>query len=94
MNITLRVTRNGETYDVTTNLMVTVLWERKFKARASDLATGVSMEALAYMAFEASKMNSIVTPVAFDDFLKSVENLEVVDNEPANPTQPAVIAGN
>jgi hypothetical protein len=94
MNITLRVTRNGETYDVTTNLMVTVLWERKFKARASDLATGVSMEALAYMAFEASKMNSIVTPVAFDDFIKSVENLEVVDNEPANPTQPAVTAGN
>jgi hypothetical protein len=74
--------------------MVTVLWERKFKARASDLATGVSMEALAYMAFEASKMNSIVTPVAFDDFLRSVENLEVVDNEPANPTQPAVTAGN
>lgn len=94
MNLTLRVTRNGETYDVTTNLMVTVLWERKFKARASDLATGVSMEALAYMAFEASKMNSIVVPVAFDDFLRSVENLEVVDNEPANPTQPAVIAGN
>jgi hypothetical protein len=94
MNLTLRVTRNGETYDVTTNLMVTVLWERKFKARASDLATGVSMEALAYMAFEASKMNSIVTPVAFDDFLRSVENLEVVDNEPANPTQPAVTAGN
>ena len=94
MNITLRVTRNGETYDVTTNLMVTVLWERKFKARASDLATVVSMEALAYMAFEASKMNSIVTPVAFDDFLKSVENLEVVDNEPANPTQPAPTAGN
>jgi hypothetical protein len=93
MNLTLRVTRNGETYDVTTNLMVTVLWERKFKARASDLATGVSMEALAYMAFEASKMNSIVVPVAFDDFLRSVENLEVVDNEPANPTQPAVTAG-
>lgn len=93
MNLTLRVTRNGETYDVTTNLMVTVLWERKFKARASDLATGVSMEALAYMAFEASKMNAIVVPVAFDDFLRSVENLEVVDNEPANPTQPAVTAG-
>jgi hypothetical protein len=94
MNLTLRVTRNGETYDVSTNLMVTVLWERKFKARASDLATGVSMEALAYMAYEASKMNGVTVPVAFDDFVKSVENLEVVDNEPANPTQPAVIAGN
>lgn len=94
MNLTLRVTRNGETYDVTTNLMVTVLWERKFKARASDLATGVSMEALAYMAYEASKMNSVTVPVSFDDFVRSVENLEVVDNEPGNPTQPAVIAGN
>jgi hypothetical protein len=46
------------------------------------------------MAFEASKMNSITVPVAFDDFLKSVENLELVDNEPANPTQPAHTAGN
>lgn len=93
MNLTIRVTRNGETYDVTTNLMVTVLWERKYKSRASDLATGVSMETLAYMAYEASKMNGVTVPVAFDDFVRSVENLEVVDNETANPTQPAVIAG-
>jgi hypothetical protein len=93
MNLTIRVTRNGDTYDVTTNLMVTVLWERKYKARASDLATGVSMETLAYMAYEASKMNGVTVPVAFDDFVRSVTNLEVVDNENANPTQPAVIAG-
>lgn len=94
MNLTIRVTRNGETYDVTTNLFVTVLWERKYKARASDLATGVSMETLAFMAYEASKMAGITVPVAFDDFVRSCENLEVVDNEPANPTPPAVIAGN
>lgn len=93
MNLTIRVSRNGETYDVTTNLFVTVLWERKYKARASDLATGVSMEALAYMAYEASKMAGVTVPVAFDDFIKSVSNLEVVDSEPGNPTQPAVIAG-
>jgi hypothetical protein len=94
MNLTIRVTRNGETYDVTTNLYVTVQWERKYKARASDLATGVSMEALAYMAYEASKLNNVVVPVAFDDFVKSVENLEVVDNEPGNPTPAAVTAAN
>jgi hypothetical protein len=94
MNLTIRVSRNGETYDVTTNLFVTVLWERKYKARASDLATGVSMETLAFMAYEASRMNGITVPVVFDDFVKSVENLEVVDNEPGNPTQPAVTAGN
>lgn len=94
MNLTIRVTRDGNTYDVTTNLYVTVLWERKYKARASDLATGVSMETLAFMAYEASKMNGVVVPVSFDDFVKSVTNLEVVDNEPGNPTQPAPIAGN
>ena len=94
MNLTICVTREGQTYDVTTNLFVTVLWERKYKARASDLATGVSMEALAFMAYEASKMGGHVVPVAFDDFIKSVESLEVVDNEPANPTHAAVTAAN
>lgn len=94
MNLTIRVTRNGETYDVTTNLFVTVMWERKYKARASDLATGVSMETLAYMAYEASKMAGVTVPVAFDDFVKSCENLEVVDSETTNPTPPAVTAGN
>ncbi len=94
MNLTIRVTRHGETYDVTTNLMVTVLWERKYKARASDLANGVSMETLAYMSYEASKMAAIVVPVSFDDYIRSIDNLEVVDSEPANPTQPAVTAGN
>jgi hypothetical protein len=94
MNLTIRVTRDAEPYEVRTNLFVTVLWERKYKARASDLATGVSMEALAYMAYEASKMAGIVVPVVFDDFVKSVTELEIVDTEPANPTPPAVTAGN
>jgi hypothetical protein len=52
------------------------------------------MEALAFMAYEASKMGGHVVPVAFDDFIKSVESLEVVDNEPANPTHAAVTAAN
>jgi len=94
VNITIRVTRNGETYDVNTSLMVTVLWERKYKARASDLAQGVSMETLAYMSYEASKIAGITVPVSLDDYIRSVENLEVVDSEPANPTQPAPTAGN
>jgi hypothetical protein len=52
MNITIRVTRNDGVYEVHTNLMVVVLWERKYKMRASDLANGVAMEHLAYMAYE------------------------------------------
>ena len=94
MNLCIRVTRGAETYEVTTNLMVTVMWERKYKRRASDLAAGIAMEDLAYMAYEASKMAGVVVPVALDDFIKSVTDLEVVDAEAANPTGPAPTAGN
>jgi hypothetical protein len=94
MNITIRVTRNDNTYDVQTNLMVVVLWERKYKMRASDLASGVAMEHLAYMAYEASKMASVVVPVSFDQFIKECSALEVVDSENPNPTESAATADN
>lgn len=94
MNITIRVTRNDGTYDVATNLMVVVLWERKYKMRASDLANGVAMEHLAYMAYEASKMANIVVPVSFDQFIKECAALEVVDSENPNPTESAATADN
>ncbi|CAB5223765.1 hypothetical protein UFOVP738_23, partial [uncultured Caudovirales phage] len=41
MNITIRVERNGETADVKTNLYIMIMWERKYKKRASDLANGI-----------------------------------------------------
>ena len=94
MNITIRVTRNDGTYDVQTNLMVVVLWERKYKMRASDLANGVAMEHLAYMAYEASKQAKIVVPVAFDQFISECTALEVVDSENPNPTESAATADN
>jgi len=87
MNLNIQVERNGETAQVTTNLYIMVMWERKYKRRASDLANGIGYEDLAFFAYEASKIANIVVPVSFDDYLKSVTNLEVVDNEPANPTQ-------
>jgi len=94
MNITIRVTRNDGTYDVQTNLMVVVLWERKYKMRASDLANGVAMEHLAYMAYEASKLAKIVVPVAFDQFISECTALEVVDSENPNLTESAATADN
>jgi hypothetical protein len=94
MNITIRVTRNDQTYDVQTNLMVVVLWERKYKKRASDLAAGVAMEDLSYMAYEASKIAGVIVPASLDEFIRSCSSLEVVENEPANPTEPAPTDGN
>ena len=86
MQLTLKVTTNETTYEVKTNLYVIIAWERKFKQKASNLATGVGLEDLAFMAFESCKLNAIPTPAVFDDYVKKLVAIEVVSDEPTNPT--------
>jgi O-phosphoseryl-tRNA(Cys) synthetase len=50
------------------------------------MALGIGVEDLAFMAYEASKINKIVVPSEFDTFVKGLTNIEVVDTETANPT--------
>ena len=91
MKITLNVEQtDGLKYQVTTNLFSIVALERKFKIRASDLASGVAMEHLAYLAFEGAKQNSITVPIIFDDYIKTLVSVDVVNEETANPTDEAV----
>lgn len=89
MQLTLKVTTDQTTYEVTTNLYVIIAWERKFKQKASNLATGIGMEDLAFMAFESCKVSSIPTPAIFDDYVKKLVSIEVVSDEPTNPTSEA-----
>jgi|TARA_R110000823_G_scaffold226016_1_gene353772 hypothetical protein len=89
MQLTLKVTTDETTYEVKTNLYVIIAWERKFKQKASNLATGVGLEDLAFMAFESCKLNSIPVPAVFDDYIKRLVNIEVVTDEPTNPTDEA-----
>ena len=88
LTLSVRLT-DGETYRVITNLFVIISWERKFKRRASDLSSGIGMEDLAFMAYEASKQQGHPVPVSFDEFVKKLEDLEVVETESAVPTQGA-----
>jgi hypothetical protein len=88
LTLSVRLT-DGETYRVITNLFVIISWERKFKRRASDLSNGIGMEDLAFMAYEASKQQGHPVPVSFDEFVKKLEDLEVVETETAVPTQEA-----
>ena len=91
MKITLKVEQqDGQTYEVTTNLFSIVALERKFKIRASDLASGVAMEHLAFLAFEGAKQNGVTVPAVFDDYIKKLVSVDVVNEEPANPTEEAV----
>ena len=90
MKITLKVTHiDGDAYEVTTNLFSIVALERKFKIKASELATGIGMEHLAFLAFESCKQNNIVVPVVFDDYIRSIDQIDVVSDEPTNPTSEA-----
>lgn len=86
MKMNLKVDIGEGPVVVETNLFITVLWERKYKRKASDLAQGVGAEDLAFMAHEAMKQAKIVVPAMFDDFIKKIVSLEVVDSETANPT--------
>ena len=87
MQLTLKVELPDNTYTVTTNLYVVVAWERKFKRKASDMANGIGIEDLAFLAYEASKLNKIVVPAEFDNFIKQLVNIEVVEQEQPSFTE-------
>ena len=89
MQLTLKITTDQTTYEVKTNLYVIIAWERKFKQKASNLATGVGLEDLAFMAFESCKVHGISVPAVFDDYVKKLVAIEVVSDEPTNPTEEA-----
>jgi len=90
MKITLKVTHtDGDVYQVTTNLFTIVALERKFKIKASELATGIGMEHLAFLAFESCKQSDRVVPIVFDDYVKLIDSITVVSDEPTNPTSEA-----
>ena len=91
MKITLKVEQqDGQAYEVTTNLFSIVALERKFKIRASDLASGVAMEHLAFLAFEGAKQNGVTVPAVFDDYIKKLVSIDVVNEDAVNPTEEAV----
>ena len=95
MKVTLEVTEvGGDVYQVTTNLFTIVAMERKFKIRASDLAQGIAVEHLAFLAYESCKQQSIPVPAVFDDYVKKLEGIEVVDQDTVNPSDGAATPDN
>lgn len=87
MKITLQVTpQDGAPYTVSTNLFSLIAMERRFNIKASDLANGIGMEHLAFLAYEGSKQAGIAVSPVFDDFVKTLDGLEVVNSAATNPT--------
>ena len=50
MQLTLKVTFDDRVETVTTNMMTIVMWERKYKRKASQIADGIGVEDLSYLA--------------------------------------------
>ena len=95
MKIKLQVTEaGGNAYEVITNLFTVVAMERKFKIRASDLAQGIALEHLAFLAFESCKQQNIPVPISFDDYLKKLDGIDIVSEEAVNPSDGAVTPDN
>jgi hypothetical protein len=93
MKLVLRYDIGDGEIEVSTNLYVIVQWERKFKRKASDMANGVGVEDLAYMAWEASKLHGVVVPAEFETFVKKiVEGVEVVEQIEVVPFETAPTA--
>lgn len=93
MQLTLKVQPlEGDAYEVVTNLFTIVALERRFKIRASDLANGIAMEHLAFLAYEAAKQSGVTVPAVFDDFIKRLQGVEVVGTDDANPTEAAQLS--
>lgn len=85
MKVTLSVDTGDGPVQVTTNLYVIVQYERKYKRKASDLASSIGYEDLLFLAYESCKVHGITVPL-FEDFIKRAVSIEVVSEEPENPT--------
>lgn len=89
MKLTLRVDQGDGPYTVNTNLWVITQWERRFKRKASDIAQGIGVEDLAFMAHTASQLAGITVPVELDSFIKKLVILDVIEEEAPVPTEAA-----
>lgn len=91
MHVRIQYKKTGDDapVEVVTTLANIVAWERRFKRKASEMATAAGVEDLAYLAWEASKTAKVVVPAVFDDFLNRLESLEIVEEVPTNPSPAA-----
>jgi len=81
MKLKLRVDLGDGPQLVETNLWVMTQWERKYKRKVSEMASGIGIEDMAFMAHCALQANGVTVPVVFDDFIKKLELIEFVNDE-------------
>jgi hypothetical protein len=82
MQLRLKATfTDGTTNEVVTNLSTVVAWERKYKRKASDMASGIGVEDLAFLCYEATRASGTTVPGTLDQFITSLESIDVLETQ-------------
>ena len=82
MQLKLKATFNdGTVNEVTTNLMTVVSWERKYKRKASEMASGIGVEDLAYLCYEATRASGTTVPGTLDQFIALLASIDVLETQ-------------
>jgi hypothetical protein len=89
MNITMQVDTGSGCRELQTTMWAVVQWERKFKVKASDMAKGMGMEDLVYLAYCSEQAAGNPIPAVFDDYVKKIKSIDVVASGDETPTQGA-----
>jgi hypothetical protein len=82
MKLQLKITTtDGETHEVNCGIADFIAWERHSKSKTSDLAHGIGLEDMAFLAHSALKRSGQnIKP--FEGWINNVEEIEVVDSDP------------
>lgn len=82
MKLSLQLKKtDGEILTVTASVPDFVAWERKTKNKTSDLAKGIGVEDLAFLAYNALKRSGEnIKP--FDGWINEIEEIQEVDDDP------------
>ena len=82
MQLRLKATFNdGTISEVVTNLSTVVAWERKYKRKASEMASGIGVEDLAYLCYEATRSSGTTVPGTLDQYIAVLANIDVLETQ-------------
>lgn len=92
MKLSFRIDYGNGPQTVTTDLWAVVAWERKNGTKVSQLGEGIGLDDLCFLAHNTLFRQGADVPKNLDDFIKQLEELEVVETPAVNPTRPVASA--
>ena len=82
MQLRLKATfTDGTVNEVVTNLSTVVVWERKYKRKASEMAQVIGVEDLAFLCYEATRASGTTVPGTLDQFITSLNSIDVLESQ-------------